>query len=117
MLATLPASHQCSDLPSEALEENKAVDKLTGAERTTALTRLADWTLVAGRDAITKSFKFKDFSEAWGFMSRVALLAEKLDHHPEWNNVWNRVEITLSTHDAGGLTQRDVALADAIGRL
>ncbi len=93
------------------------MDKLTGAERTTALNGLPDWTLVSGRDAIKKSFKFKDFSEAWGFMSRVALLAEKLDHHPEWSNVWNRVEITLSTHDAGGLTQRDIALADAIGRL
>ena len=93
------------------------MDKLTGAERNAALTRLPDWTLVSGRDAITKSFKFKDFNEAWGFMSKVALLAEKLDHHPEWSNVWNRVEITLSTHDAGGLSQRDIALADAIGRL
>ena len=64
-----------------------------------------------------ESTRFKDFSEAWGFMSRVALLAEKQDHHPEWFNVWNRVEITLSTHDAGGLSARDVALARAIDAL
>ena len=93
------------------------MEKLTATERNEALSRLADWTLVPGRDAITKSFKFKNFNEAFGFMTQVALLAEKSDHHPEWSNVWNRVEITLSTHDAGGLTQRDVALADAIGRL
>ncbi|MCE2920434.1 MAG: 4a-hydroxytetrahydrobiopterin dehydratase, partial [Roseomonas sp.] len=65
-------------------------------------------------DAITRSLRFKDFSEAWGFMARVGLLAEAQDHHPEWFNVWNRVEITLSTHDAGGLSARDVRLAKAI---
>jgi 4a-hydroxytetrahydrobiopterin dehydratase len=73
--------------------------------------------MVPGRDAIAKNFAFADFSEAWAFMSRVALLAEKHDHHPEWSNVWNRVAITLSTHDAGGLSARDLAMASAIDAL
>ncbi|MBU8543741.1 MULTISPECIES: 4a-hydroxytetrahydrobiopterin dehydratase [Roseomonadaceae] len=72
------------------------------------------WQLAEGRDAITRRFRFADFSTAWAFMSRVALLAEKLDHHPEWSNVWNRVEILLTTHDAGGLSERDIAMAQAI---
>ncbi len=67
-----------------------------------------------GRDAIQKSFKFADFNEAWGFMTRVAMAAEKADHHPEWSNVYNKVEIVLSTHDAGGLSLKDVALAKVI---
>ncbi len=75
------------------------------------------WAMVEGRDAITRGFRFADFSEAWGFMSRVALLAEAQGHHPEWFNVWNRVEITLTTHDAGGLSARDIALALAINAL
>src|SRR5574340_216482 len=75
---------------------------------------LPGWAMVAGRDALRRSFRFADFSEAWGFMNRVALLAEQHGHHPEWSNVWNRVEITLSTHDAGGLTENDVKLARAI---
>ena len=78
---------------------------------------LPGWTLVDGRDAITRSFRFADFNGAWGFMSRVALLAEQQGHHPEWFNVWNRVDITLSTHDTGGLSPRDVALARAIDGL
>ena len=78
---------------------------------------LPGWTLVEGRDAIRRGFRFKDFSEAWGFMARVALLAEAQDHHPEWSNVWNRVEIVLTTHDAGGLSARDVRLAQAIDAL
>ena len=90
------------------------VEKLQGPARATALAELAGWREVAGRDAIQKSFKFADFNAAFGFMSRVALLAEKADHHPEWFNVYNRVDITLSTHDAGGLSQRDIALAKAI---
>jgi len=77
----------------------------------------AQWRLVEGRDAITRAFHFKDFSAAWGFMSRVALLAEAQDHHPEWFNVYNRVEIILTTHDAGGLSERDVKLALAIDAL
>jgi 4a-hydroxytetrahydrobiopterin dehydratase len=71
---------------------------------------------VKGRDAISKKFVFADFNEAFGFMARVALAAEKLDHHPEWSNVYKTVEVTLSTHDAGGLTERDVALAEAMDK-
>ena len=79
-----------------------------------AVAKLKGWTVVAGREAISKQFRFADFNEAFGFMTRVALLAEKLDHHPEWSNVYNRVEIVLTTHDAGGLSSRDIALAKAI---
>ena len=90
--------------------------RLTETERQEALPTLGNtgWRAIEDRDALRKILKFRNFSEAWGFMSRVALLAEKQDHHPEWSNVWNRVEITLSTHDAGGLSARDVALAQAI---
>ena len=88
--------------------------KLSGEARKTALGRLKGWSEVKDRDAISKKFVFADFNAAFGFMSRVALLAEKADHHPEWFNVYNRVDITLSTHDAGGLSQRDIALAKAI---
>ena len=88
--------------------------KLTGKARSAALATLEGWTEVAGRDAIGKSFKFADFNQAWGFMTRVALAAEKADHHPEWFNVYNKVDITLSTHDAGGLSDKDVALAKVI---
>jgi 4a-hydroxytetrahydrobiopterin dehydratase len=93
------------------------IAKLEGAARAAALNELAGWKEIAGRDAINKSFKFKDFNEAWGFMARVALLAEQMDHHPEWSNVYNRVEITLSTHDCNGLSERDIKLARAIGRI
>ncbi len=93
------------------------IAKLMAGEREAALKELGGWTMVAGRDAIQRSFKFKNFSEAWGFMSRVALLAESQDHHPEWFNVYNKVDITLSTHDAGGLSARDVKLAKAIDAL
>ena len=75
---------------------------------------LPGWTAVDGRDALEKSFKFRSFSEAWGFMARVALAAEKLNHHPEWSNVYNRVEITLTTHECGGLSDLDVKLAKRI---
>lgn len=90
---------------------------LTEAERATALDTLAEWTYDTGAGAITRQFTFKDFSEAFGFMARVALAAEKADHHPDWSNVYNRVTISLSTHDAGGLTGKDIALARAIDRL
>jgi 4a-hydroxytetrahydrobiopterin dehydratase len=93
------------------------VKRLTDQERDAALPTLTGWSVPAGRDAIAKSFKFKDFSEAFGFMARVALLAEAADHHPEWSNVYNRVEILLSTHDAGGLSAKDVDLARAIDAL
>ena len=80
--------------------------KLTGKARSDALAALKDWKEVPGRDAIQRSFKFADFTQAWGFMTKVALAAEKADHHPEWSNVYNKVEIVLSTHDAGGLATR-----------
>jgi 4a-hydroxytetrahydrobiopterin dehydratase len=88
--------------------------KLTGKARSDALAALTKWTEVPGRDAIQRSFKFADFTQAWGFMTKVALAAEKADHHPEWSNVYNKVEIVLSTHDAGGLSDKDVALAKFI---
>lgn len=87
---------------------------LTQAQRDTALAALPGWTWDAGRDAITRSLRFDDFSAAFGFMTRVALAAERADHHPEWTNVWNRVDVLLTTHDAGGLTEKDVALARKI---
>lgn len=85
--------------------------KLTQAERAAALAELPGWTEVDGRDAIRKTYKFPDFNAAFAFMTRVALKAEKMDHHPEWFNVYNRVEMTLSTHDAGGVTGLDLELA------
>ncbi|MCO6414679.1 4a-hydroxytetrahydrobiopterin dehydratase [Siccirubricoccus sp. KC 17139] len=93
------------------------IAKLDAAARAALPAELPEWHLVEGRDAIARSFRFADFSAAWGFMSRVALLAERQDHHPEWSNVWNRVEITLSTHDAGGLSARDLRLAKSIDAL
>jgi len=90
---------------------------LSGAERAAALTEVAGWTEVDGRDAIHRTFRFKDFSEAFGFMTQVALAAEKMDHHPEWSNVYRTVEVTLSTHSAGGLTRKDIDLAVLIDRL
>ena len=88
--------------------------KLTGRARGDALTALTEWTEVPGRDAIRRDLKFADFNQAWAFMTRVALAAEKADHHPEWSNVYNNVSIVLSTHDAGGLSERDIALAKFI---
>jgi 4a-hydroxytetrahydrobiopterin dehydratase len=93
------------------------IAKLDQATRAALPETLPGWRLAEGRDAITRSLRFADFSAAFGFMARVALLAEKQDHHPEWSNVWNRVEITLTTHDAGGLSRRDVDLARAIDAL
>lgn len=93
------------------------VPRLTEAEREGLPAALPGWRMVEGRDAITRSFVFADFSAAWGFMSRVALLAEAQDHHPEWSNVWNKVHITLATHDADGLSGRDLRLARAIDAL
>jgi 4a-hydroxytetrahydrobiopterin dehydratase len=90
------------------------VQKLAGEARHKALSRLKGWSEVKGRDAIGRKFVFADFNEAFGFMTRAALVAEKLDHHPEWFNVYKTVEVTLSTHDAGGLTEHDIALASAM---
>jgi 4a-hydroxytetrahydrobiopterin dehydratase len=91
--------------------------KLDGPERITALASLPGWSLVEGRDAIFRRFIFADFNAAFGFMTRAALVAEKLDHHPEWFNVYKTVEVTLSTHDAGGLTMLDIKLARAMDRI
>jgi 4a-hydroxytetrahydrobiopterin dehydratase len=90
------------------------VAKLTTSEREAALKELGEWKAARNDEAIQRSFKFKNFSEAWGFMARVALLAESQDHHPEWFNVYNKVDVTLSTHDCGGLSARDVKLAKSI---
>lgn len=87
------------------------VEKLSGAAREAALAKVARWREVEGRDAITRVFKFADFNDAWGFMTRVAMRAEQMDHHPEWFNVYSTVEVTLSTHDCNGLSERDIALA------
>ena len=91
--------------------------KLDNAARKSALAKLNGWSEVAGRDAITRKFTFKNFNEAFGFMSRVALVAEKMDHHPEWSNIYKTVDVTLSTHDAGGLTELDVKLAEAMDKI
>jgi 4a-hydroxytetrahydrobiopterin dehydratase len=85
--------------------------KLAGTARAAALAELKGWSEVEGRDAITKSLAFEDFNAAFGFMTRVALLAERMDHHPEWFNVYNKVEVTLSSHDVGGLSERDIKMA------
>jgi len=91
--------------------------KLDDAARKGLAARLPGWLPAVGRDAIQKTFKFEDFSEAFGFMTRAALVAEKMDHHPEWTNVWNRVDVTLATHSAGGLTELDVKLAEAMDKI
>jgi 4a-hydroxytetrahydrobiopterin dehydratase len=93
------------------------IARLTPERRAAALKSLARWSEVEGRDAIKRALKFKDFNQAFAFMARVALAAEKQDHHPEWFNVYNKVEITLSTHDCGGLSERDVTLATFIDEI
>jgi 4a-hydroxytetrahydrobiopterin dehydratase len=93
------------------------MEKLSAEARKTALKGLSGWQEVKGRDAIERTFTFKDFNEAFGFMSRAALVAEKSDHHPEWRNVYKTVEVVLSTHDAGGVTSRDVDLAKAMNAI
>jgi 4a-hydroxytetrahydrobiopterin dehydratase len=91
--------------------------KLTGSARANELGKLKGWSEVTGRDAISKKFVFQDFNQAFGFMARAALVAEKMDHHPEWFNVYKTVDVTLSTHDAGGVTELDVKLATEMDRL
>ncbi|MEA2835953.1 MAG: 4a-hydroxytetrahydrobiopterin dehydratase [Bradyrhizobium sp.] len=93
------------------------VEKLSAEARKSALKELSGWSEVAGRDAIQRTFSFKDFNEAFGFMVRAALVAEKSDHHPEWRNVYKTVEVVLATHDAGGVTARDVELAQAMNAI
>jgi 4a-hydroxytetrahydrobiopterin dehydratase len=92
-------------------------EKLNEQQRHAALAKLAGWTEADDRDAIRKTYRFADFVEAWGFMSRTALIAEQMNHHPEWLNIYNRVEITLTTHDAGGLSALDVDLANHMDRI
>jgi 4a-hydroxytetrahydrobiopterin dehydratase len=94
-----------------------AVEKIPETRLAEALAELDGWQRLSGRDAIGKSFKFKNFRQAFAFMTEVALLAEKADHHPEWSNVYNRVDIVLTTHDAGGVSQRDIDLAINIGKI
>jgi 4a-hydroxytetrahydrobiopterin dehydratase len=91
--------------------------KLTAEACKTALAKLNGWSEVTGRDAIARKFIFKDFNQAFGFMTRAALVAEKMDHHPEWFNVYKTVDVTLSTHDAGGVTELDVKLAEAMDKI
>ncbi|MBQ0820270.1 4a-hydroxytetrahydrobiopterin dehydratase [Microvirga sp. HBU67558] len=91
--------------------------RLTDAERSELLPALDGWTLVEGRDALHKRFVFDDFNAAFGWMARVALAAEAMNHHPEWTNTYNRVEVTLATHDAKGLTRRDIELAQRMDRM
>jgi 4a-hydroxytetrahydrobiopterin dehydratase len=91
--------------------------RLNGTAKAEAIARLSGWTEVEGREAISKRFLFADFNAAFGWMARVALVAEKMDHHPEWSNVYRTVDVTLTTHDAGGLTALDVALATAMDRM
>ena len=93
------------------------VQKLSPEDRAAALSELSDWEALDGRDAIRRKFVFADFNEAWGFMSRIAMEAERQDHHPEWFNVWATVDITLSTHDCDGLSSRDVELARVIDKI
>jgi 4a-hydroxytetrahydrobiopterin dehydratase len=97
--------------------EISMAQKLSNEARKSALARLKGWSEVPGRDAISRKFVFADFNQAFGFMTRAALVAEKLDHHPEWFNVYKNVEVTLSTHDAGGVTELDVKLAEAMDKL
>ena len=91
--------------------------KLDDAAVSDGLKSLPDWSRVANREALTRSFKFADFNAAFGFMTRSALVAEQMNHHPEWFNVWNRVDVTLATHDAGGITELDLKLAAAMDRI
>jgi 4a-hydroxytetrahydrobiopterin dehydratase len=113
-----PRSSGLRALPSCAVVHGvtyiAAMDKLAPDALTAALGKLAGWQRTSGRDAITKTFVFADFNAAFGFMTRVALVAEKMDHHPEWSNVYKTVMVTLTTHDAGGVTGRDITLAEAM---
>ena len=93
------------------------IEKLEGAAREAALAELPDWAAVDGRDAIARSFTFRNFSQAFAFMTRCAMKAEKMDHHPEWFNVYNRVDVTLATHDVDGLSDLDIALAKFMDKI
>jgi len=97
--------------------EASMVERLTAEARRSALQGLSGWSETSGREAIARTFTFKDFNEAFGFMARAALVAEKNDHHPEWRNVYKTVEVVLATHDAGGVTARDIKLAEAMNAI
>jgi 4a-hydroxytetrahydrobiopterin dehydratase len=97
--------------------ETIMAERLSADARKQALGGIPGWTEVSGREAIGKTFVFKDFNEAFGFMTRAALVAEKMDHHPEWRNVYKTVEVVLSTHDSGGVTGLDIALAKAMNAI
>ena len=109
--------HPIRSLSDPQTDELSMVEKLSSQDRSNALSDLTHWSEVAHRDAIQRSLQFKNFNQAWGFMTRVALLAEQLNHHPEWFNVYNRVDITLSTHDCGGLSALDIRMARAINQI
>lgn len=94
-----------------------AAVKLSGDARKAALGKVKDWTEVEGRDAIARKFKFKDFRRAFAFMTAVADVANEMDHHPEWSNVYNKVDVTLTTHSAGGVSELDIKMAEAMDRL
>src|SRR5712692_2728780 len=113
----IPGSELDCRLTTPTEDRTMAAGKLDATARKAALAKLKGWSEVKDRDAISKKFVFKDFNEAFGFMARAALVAEKLDHHPEWFNVYKTVEVTLSTHDAGGLTALDVELAEAMDEI
>jgi 4a-hydroxytetrahydrobiopterin dehydratase len=106
------ARPQSARLPQRSGEQ--AMKKLDASAKKAALKDLPQWSEVHGREAIRRKFEFRDFNEAFGFMSRVALLAEKMDHHPEWFNVYKTVDVTLATHDAGGVTENDIRMAKAM---
>jgi 4a-hydroxytetrahydrobiopterin dehydratase len=110
-------SNRCGRPCVAETKEQVMPKKLDDASRKALAARLPGWAIAEGRDALQKTFKFADFNAAFGFMARAALVAEKMDHHPEWSNVWNRVDVTLSTHSAGGLTELDVTLAEAMDRI
>ncbi|MDE2181738.1 MAG: 4a-hydroxytetrahydrobiopterin dehydratase [Alphaproteobacteria bacterium] len=98
-------------------QEGSSMTKLDAKTRAKTLKELPEWHDVEGRDAIARQFQFEDFNQAFGFMTRVALLAEKLNHHPEWSNVYNKVDVLLTTHDAGGVTALDIEMARKIGAI
>jgi 4a-hydroxytetrahydrobiopterin dehydratase len=114
LMAKIGAAPSCGARAAKGLI---MAQKLNSDARKAALATLSGWSEVAGRDAITKKFVFKDFTQAFGFMTKVALAAEKMDHHPEWFNVYKTVVVTLSTHDAGGVTELDVKLAEAMDKM
>nr|WP_276314507.1 4a-hydroxytetrahydrobiopterin dehydratase [Paraburkholderia terrae] len=109
--------HAASARPRAASKGDTMIEKLSSEQRATQIAQLDGWQNVEGRDAIKRQLKFADFNEAFGFMTRVAIKAQEMDHHPEWFNVYSNVEITLSTHDANGITERDIRLARFIDEI